>query len=138
MLLHDQGLLFWLRRRRFALAKVAVYSSIGLLTDDKPRPRQPDQHHRRLFMVGVLAGNWLFGAFIDPQQPGNPVWCNVYWLLAGACARGDRAAGEAPARRERGAAHDHDMPGDAFMRHAAPVRRAAGATCSWPRRSCTC
>jgi len=70
----------------FALAKVAVYSSIGLLTTD-------DRAHSRLtntiegtFMIGVLIGNWTFSAFVDRDHPGNPAWTNVYWLIAGLCA----------------------------------------------------
>ncbi|MEP6938598.1 MAG: MFS transporter [Rudaea sp.] len=69
----------------FALAKVAVYSSIGLLTND-------DKAHSRLtntiegvFMVGVLIGNWLFSGFVDAANPGNPAWINVYWVIAGLC-----------------------------------------------------
>ena len=70
----------------FALAKVGVYSSIGLLTTD-------DKSHSRLtntiegtFMIGVLVGNWMFSAFVDHEHPGNPAWTNVYWLVAGLCA----------------------------------------------------
>lgn len=70
----------------FALVKVSVYSSIGLLTDDR-------KHHASLtstiegwFMVGVLAGPWLFGVFIDRQsEPTDPVWLDVYGWLAAAC-----------------------------------------------------
>ncbi len=70
----------------FALAKVAVYSSIGLLTTD-------DKAHSRLtntiegtFMIGVLIGNWTFSAFVDHDHPGDPAWMNVYWLIAALCA----------------------------------------------------
>ncbi len=37
-------------------------------------------------MVSVLAGGWIFGAFIDHAAPANPSWLHVYWLLAGICA----------------------------------------------------
>lgn len=70
----------------FALAKVAVYSSIGLLTADKTAHSRLTNTIEGLFMVGVLAGNWIFSAYIDPADPGDPAWFNVYWLLAGACA----------------------------------------------------
>lgn len=69
----------------FALVKVSVYSSIGLLTDG-------DRAHAALtstvegwFMVGILGSAWLFAAFIDPRSPGDPVWLNVYWVIAGLC-----------------------------------------------------
>ena len=70
----------------FAMAKVCVYSSIGLLTTDRIAHSRLTNTVEGLFMVGVLAGNWIFSAFVDPLHPGNPVWFNVYWLLAGACA----------------------------------------------------
>jgi fucose permease len=70
----------------FALAKVGVYSSIGLLTTDKTAHSRLTNTIEGLFMVGVLAGNWIFSAYVDPTHPANPVWFNVYWLLAGLCA----------------------------------------------------
>lgn len=70
----------------FALTKVAVYSSIGLLTADKNEHSRLTNLIEGLFMVGVLAGGWLFSAFIDPVDPANPRWFDVYWLLAGICA----------------------------------------------------
>ena len=70
----------------FALAKVGVYSSIGLLTADKTAHSRLTNTIEGLFMVGVLAGNWIFSAYVDPAHPANPVWFNVYWLLAGICA----------------------------------------------------
>jgi fucose permease len=69
----------------FALTKVAVYSSIGLLTSDKREHSRLTNTIEGLFMIGVLLGGWLFSAFIDPVVPGNPVWFDVYGVLAGAC-----------------------------------------------------
>lgn len=82
---HTTELLFMCTGIGFALAKVSVYSSIGLLT------RDPTEHSRLtntiegMFMVGVLVCGWLFSAFIDDKNPANPVWFNVYWLLAAIC-----------------------------------------------------
>ena len=71
----------------FALVKVAVYSSIGLLTDTPQRHASLTSFIEGCFMVGVLAGPWLFGAFIARQTtPTDPAWLSVYWWLAGACA----------------------------------------------------
>lgn len=70
----------------FALAKVAVYSSIGLLTADKAGHTRLTNTIEGLFMLGVLAGGWLFSAFVDHADPANPSWLRVYWLLAGVCA----------------------------------------------------
>ncbi|HEY8010208.1 MAG TPA: MFS transporter [Rudaea sp.] len=70
----------------FALTKVSVYSSIGLLTADKTAHSRLTNTIEGLFMVGVLAGNWLFSAYVDSANPGNPAWMNVYWVIAGLCA----------------------------------------------------
>jgi fucose permease len=69
----------------FAMTKVAVYSSIGLLTADKTAHSRLTNLIEGLFMVGVLLGGWLFSAFIDPNDPANRSWLNVYWLLAALC-----------------------------------------------------
>jgi fucose permease len=70
----------------FVLTKVSVYSSIGLLTTDKTAHSRLTNTIEGLFMVGVLAGNWLFSAYVDSAHPGNPVWMNVYWVITGMCA----------------------------------------------------
>lgn len=69
----------------FALAKVAVYSSIGLLTRDRAAHTRLTNTIEGLFMGGVLLGGWLFSAFIDNDAPSSPSWLNVYWVLAGLC-----------------------------------------------------
>jgi fucose permease len=70
----------------FVLTKVSVYSSIGLLTVDKTAHSRLTNTIEGLFMVGVLAGNWLFSAYVDSAHPGNPVWMNVYWVITVMCA----------------------------------------------------
>ncbi len=70
----------------FVLTKVSVYSSIGLLTADKTAHSRLTNTIEGLFMVGVLAGNWLFSVYVDSAHPGNPVWMNVYWVITGMCA----------------------------------------------------
>jgi fucose permease len=69
----------------FALTKVAVYSSIGLLTTDKTAHSRLTNTIEGMFMIGVLAGSWLFSGYVDADHPGNPVWMNVYWILAAIC-----------------------------------------------------
>jgi fucose permease len=83
---HTTELLFTCIGVSFALTKVAVYSSIGLLTSNKAEHGRLTNTIEGLFMVGVLAGGWIFSAFIDHAAPANPSWLNVYWLLAGMCA----------------------------------------------------
>jgi len=70
----------------FAMTKVAVYSSIGLLTVDKTAHSRLTNTIEGMFMIGVLCGSWLFSAYVDAANPGNPAWTNVYWVLAGLCA----------------------------------------------------
>ena len=70
----------------FAMTKVAVYSSIGLLTADKVEHSRLTSNIEGVFQIGVMGGAWLFSAYVDSAHPGNPAWMNVYWLLAGLCA----------------------------------------------------
>jgi fucose permease len=70
----------------FALVKVSVYSSIGLLTSNPKQHASLTALIEGLFMVGVLATSWVFSAFIDRETPGDPVWLHVYWLLGGLAA----------------------------------------------------
>jgi len=69
----------------FAMTKVAVYSSIGLLTDHERAHAGLTSLVEGWFMVAILASAWLFAAFINPASPGDPVWLNVYWVIAGCC-----------------------------------------------------
>lgn len=66
----------------FGLVKVSVYSIVGLVTKDTNEHNSLMSSLEGTFMVGVLAGYWLFGAFIDSANPANPSWLNVYWVLA--------------------------------------------------------
>lgn len=70
----------------FALIKVSVYASVGLVSDDS-------KHHAGLlntiegiFMIGVLSGYWIFSFFIDSADPTSKSWLSVYWVLAAICA----------------------------------------------------
>ncbi len=82
---HTAELLFTCVGVSFALTKVAVYSSIGLLTGDQAEHGRLTNTIEGLFMVGVLIAGWLFSAFVDHGHPANPSWLNVYWLLATLC-----------------------------------------------------
>jgi fucose permease len=70
----------------FALIKVSVYSTLGLIATSR-------RHHAGImntlegfFMVGVLCAYWVFSWFIDSADPRSQSWLNVYWLLAALCA----------------------------------------------------
>lgn len=70
----------------FALVKVSVYSSIGLVTEGRKGHAAFMNTLEGTFMIGVLAGYWLFSAFIDSANPASRDWLIVYWPLAGICA----------------------------------------------------
>jgi fucose permease len=69
----------------FALIKVSVYSTVGLITNN------PDEHAsfmsmlEGVFQTGVLAGYWIFSYFILSKTLS---WSHTYWVLAvmSACA----------------------------------------------------
>ena len=75
-------LLFAVTGVAFALVKVSVYSTIGLITDGPAKHASLTNLIEGLFMVGVLSGYWLFSAFFHPTDPSSLAWLDVYWVLA--------------------------------------------------------
>ncbi len=69
----------------FALVKVSIYSSVGLITRTRQEHASTLNTIEGVFMVGVLAGYWLFSMFIDSSDPKSQSWLQVYWWLAGLC-----------------------------------------------------
>lgn len=63
----------------FAVAKVVVYSMIGLVTDSPRKHASLTSLIEGMFMVGVLSSYWVFSAFIDPA---GLRWLHAYWVLA--------------------------------------------------------
>ncbi|MEQ1708748.1 MAG: MFS transporter [Terricaulis sp.] len=70
----------------FALIKVAVYSTIGLITTGQNHHASFLNTIEGFFMIGVLSGYWVFAAFIDADAPASLGWLNTYWLLAAVAA----------------------------------------------------
>ncbi|MGZ5201514.1 MAG: MFS transporter [Telluria sp.] len=70
----------------FALVKVSVYSTIGLVARDSKDHAGITNTLEGFFMVGVLCAYWLFSAFIDSGDPHSRSWLNVYWVLAAVSA----------------------------------------------------
>ena len=68
----------------FGIAKVAVYATIGLLARDPADHASITGIIEGCFMVGLLAGVWIFSAFVGGDATGTQ-WLRVYWLLGGAC-----------------------------------------------------
>jgi fucose permease len=69
----------------FALTKVSVYSTLGLIARDRKEHAGLMNLLEGFFMVGVLCAYWVFGFFIDSHDPSSRGWLNVYWLLAALC-----------------------------------------------------
>lgn len=72
----------------FGMTKVAVYASVGLLTNNQKDHASLLNFIEGFFVLGIVAGTLLFGFFIDPTDPQSSSWLNVYWLVAGLCCIG--------------------------------------------------
>jgi len=67
----------------FALIKVSVYSTVGLITDNSNEHSSFMNLLEGVFMIGVLSGYWIFGWFIDWGKAADGIiWLDTYWLLA--------------------------------------------------------
>ncbi len=97
----------------FAVAKVVVYSMIGLVTDSPRKHASLTSLIEGMFMVGVLSSYWVFSAFIDPT---GLRWLNAYWVLAGITAMALALLLSAPVDAQR--AHEG---GDAIEAESAPI-----------------
>lgn len=64
----------------FALIKVSVYSTIGLVTDTTKEHNSLMSSIEGVFMIGIALAYFLFPAFNTDGKPD--AWLNVYWLLA--------------------------------------------------------
>ena len=67
----------------FALIKMSVYSTIGLVTRDKKEHISLMNFIESFFMVGILTGYFIFSYFVDNANPQSTRWLQVYYLLAG-------------------------------------------------------
>ncbi len=79
-------LLFLLVGAGFALVKVSVYASIGVVTGNQAQHASLLNTIEGCFMLGVLSGYWIFAYFMDPLQPASAGWLEVYWWLAALAA----------------------------------------------------
>jgi fucose permease len=70
----------------FALIKVSVYATIGIVTSDKKEHASFMNFIESFFMIGILTGYFIFSAFVDDEQKASTSWLNVYYLLAGISA----------------------------------------------------
>jgi MFS transporter, FHS family, glucose/mannose:H+ symporter len=66
----------------FALLKISVYSTIGIIAKDKQEHASLMNFIESFFMVGVLTGPFIFTAFVDDVHPESTAWLNAYYILA--------------------------------------------------------
>ena len=66
----------------FALVKVSVFATLGLVTRDSKEHISTMNFLESFFMVGVLSGYFIFSAFVDDADPSSAGWLDVYYLLA--------------------------------------------------------
>lgn len=67
----------------FALIKVTVFATLSLVTKNKKEHLSLMSFLESFFMIGVLAGYFIFSAFVDDDNPKSTGWFNVYYILAG-------------------------------------------------------
>lgn len=79
-------LLFAITGVSFALIKMSVYATIGLVTADKREHASFMNFIESFFMVGILTGYFIFSAFVDDAQPQSTAWLRVYYWLAAIAA----------------------------------------------------
>src|SRR5471030_941713 len=70
----------------FALVKVSVYSTLGLIASDRKQHAGFMNMLEGFSMLGVLSAYWVFSYFIDSAHPQSQSWLQVYWVLAVLCA----------------------------------------------------
>lgn len=79
-------LLFALVGSGFALIKMSVYGTIGLVTADKKEHISMMSFIESFFMIGVLAGYFVFSFYMDDNNPQSLEWLRVYYLLGAIAA----------------------------------------------------
>ncbi len=67
----------------FALIKVSVYATIGIITNGKKEHASFMNFIESFFMIGILTGYFIFSGFVDDQNLQSTEWLTVYYLLTG-------------------------------------------------------
>lgn len=67
----------------FALIKMSVYSTIGIVTKDSKGHISMMNFIESFFMVGNLSLYFIFSSFVDNSNPQSTAWLNAYYLLGG-------------------------------------------------------
>lgn len=67
----------------FAMIKVSVFATLGLVTNSQKEHLSTMNFLESIFMVGVLSGYFLFGNFVDNNNLKSTEWFNAYYVLGG-------------------------------------------------------
>ena len=67
----------------FALIKIAVFATIGLITNNQKEHGSFMGILEGVFMGGILLGNIVFSLFMDDANPKSSNWLNIYWFMGG-------------------------------------------------------
>lgn len=74
-------LLFAITGASFALIKISVFGTIGLITKNDKAHISFMNFLESFFMVGILSGSFLFSFFIDDQNAQSAKWFDAYYLI---------------------------------------------------------
>ncbi|MEZ4982389.1 MAG: MFS transporter [Saprospiraceae bacterium] len=66
----------------FALIKVSVYATIGIITDGEKEHLSFMNFLESFFMIGIFSGYFIFSYFVDDTDPASTSWLAVYYVLA--------------------------------------------------------
>ena len=67
----------------FALIKISVFATIGIITKNAKEHGSFMNILEAVFMGGILLGGFMFSYFVDDANPKSTTWTTVYWLLSG-------------------------------------------------------
>jgi len=70
----------------FALIKVSVFATLGLITRDRKEHLSLMSFLESFFMIGVLTGYFIFASVVNNENPLSTHWFRIYYLLAGLSA----------------------------------------------------
>lgn len=74
-------LLFAVTGASFALIKISVFGTIGLITKNDKEHISTMNFIESFFMVGVVSGYFIFSAFIDDANAASDRWFTVYYYI---------------------------------------------------------
>lgn len=67
----------------FALIKISVYSTIGIITRDSSEHISFMNFIESFFMIGNLSLYFIFGSFVSNENPQSTSWLQAYYWLGG-------------------------------------------------------